>query len=146
MRHDAEAQIHILEMLTLFWLFFMSATFLIRVDVPDSTSVALDSSLEMAADDAIRYGLGLEAEIEGDSRLEELLANDAREEACELLQTAVAPGKEANCWLAKDSSVSTPHGTVGTPSGGTVAVHHLVVIGPYVWTVSLDVWARGGGA
>ena len=146
MRHDEEAHIHILEMLTLFWLFFMSATFLIRVDVPDSTSVALDSSLEMAADDAIRYGLGLEAEIEGDSRLEELLANDAREEACELLQTAVAPGKEANCWLAKDSSVSTPHGTVGTPSGGTVAVHHLVVIGPYVWTVSLDVWARGGGA
>ena len=146
MRHDEEAQIHILEMLTLFWLFFMSATFLMRVDVPDSTSVALDSSLEMAADDAIRYGLGLEAEIEGDSRLEELLANDAREEACELLQTAVAPGKEANCWLAKDSSVSTPHGTVGTPSGGTVAVHHLVVIGPYVWTVSLDVWARGGGA
>ena len=146
MRHAEEAQIHILEMLTLFWLFFMSATFLIRVDVPDSTSVALDSSLEMAADDAIRYGLGLEAEIEGDSRLEELLANDAREEACELLQTAVAPGKEANCWLAKDSSVSTPHGTVGTPSGGTVAVHHLVVIGPYVWTVSLDVWARGGGA
>ena len=133
-------------MLTLFWLFFMSATFLIRVDVPDSTSVALDSSLEMAGDDAIRYGLGLEAEIEGDSRLEELLANDAREEACELLQTAVAPGKEATCWLAKDSSVSTPHGTVGTPSGGTVAVHHLVVIGPYVWTVSLDVWARGGGA
>ena len=133
-------------MLTLFWLFFMSATFLIRVDVPDSTSVALDSSLEMAADDAIRYGLGLEAEIEGASRLEELLANAAREEACELLQTAVAPGKEANCWLAKDSSVSTPHGTVGTPSGGTVAVHHLVVIGPYVWTVSLDVWARGGGA
>ena len=146
MRHDEEAQIHILEMLTLFWLFFMSATFLIRVDVPDSTSVALDSSLEMAADDAIRYGLGLEAEIEGDSRLEELLANDAREEACELLQTADAPGKEANCWLAKDSSVSPPHGPVGPPSGGTVAVHHLVVIGPYVWTVSLDVWARGGGA
>jgi len=145
-RHDEDAQIHILEMLTLFWLFFMSATFLIRVDVPDSTSVALDASLEMAADDAIRYGLGLEAEIEGESRLEELLADDAREEACQLLQSAVAPGKEANCWLAKDSSVATPHGTVGTPSGGTVAVHHLVVIGPYVWTVTLDVWARGGGA
>jgi len=145
-RHDEEAQIHILEMLTLFWLFFMSATFLIRVHVPDSASVALDSSLEMAADDAIRYGLGLEAEIEGDSRLEELLADDAREEACVLLQSAVAPGKEANCWLAKDSSVATPHGTIGTPSGGTVAVHHLVVIGPYVWTVTLDVWARGGGA
>ena len=146
MRHDEDAQIHILEMLTLFWLFFMSATFLIRVDVPDSTSVALDASLEMAADDAIRYGLGLEAEVEGESRLEELLADDAREDACQLLQSAVASGKEANCWLAKDSSVATPHGTVGTPAGGTVAVHHLVVIGPYVWTVTLDVWARGGGA
>ena len=146
MRRDEEAQIHILEMLTLFWLFFMSATFLIRVHVPDSSSVAFDSSLEMAADDAIRYGLGLEAEIEGDSRLEELLATDEREEACTLLQSAIAPGKEANCWLAKDSSVATPHGTVGTPSGGTVAVHHLVVIGPYAWTVTLDVWARGGGA
>ena len=146
MRHDEEAQIHILEMLTLFWLFFMSATFLIRVHVPDSASVALDSSLEMAADDAIRYGLGLEAEIEGDSRLEELLAAEDREEACTLLQSAVAAGKDANGWLAKDGSVATPHGTVGTPSGGTVAVHHLVVIGPYAWTVTLDVWARGGGA
>jgi len=146
MRQDEEAQIHILEMLTLFWLFFMSATFLIRVHVPDSASVALDSSLEMAADDAIRYGLGLEAEIEGENRLEELLGSDDREGACELLQSGIAPGKEANCWLAKDSSVATPHGTVGTPSGGTVAVHHLVVIGPYVWTVTLDVWARGGGA
>ena len=146
MRHDEDAQLHILEMLTLVWLFFMSATFLIRVDVPDSTSVALDASLEMAADAAIRYGLGLEAEIEGESRLEELLADDSREEACQLLQSAVAPGKEANCLWAKDSSVATPHGTVGTPSGGTVAVHHLVVIGPYVWTVTLDVWARGGGA
>ena len=48
MRHDEEAQIHILEMLTLFWLFFMSATFLIRVHVPDSASVALDSSLELS--------------------------------------------------------------------------------------------------
>lgn len=146
MRHDEEGQIHILEMLTLFWLFFMSATFLIRVHVPDSASVALDSSLEMAGEDAIRYGLGLEAELTGENRLEELLANDDREEACALLQSAIAPGKEANCWLAKDSSVATPHGTVGTPSGGTVAVHQLVSIGPYVWTVSLDVWARGGGA
>ena len=130
MREDEDGQIHILEMLTLFWLFFMSATFLIRVHVPDSTSVALDSSLEMAGEDAIRYGLGLEAEITGENRLVELLANDEREEACTLLQTAIASGKEANCWLAKDSSVATPHGTVGTPSGGTVAVHQLVGIGP----------------
>jgi len=146
LRHDEEAQIHILEMLTLFWLFFMSATFLIRVHVPDSPSVALDASLEMAGEDAIRYGLGLEAEVTGDNRLVELLENDDREGACALLQAAIAPGKEANCWLAKDSSVATPHGTVGTPAGGTVAVHQLIGIGPYAWTVTLDVWARGGGA
>ena len=133
-------------MLTLFWLFFMSATFLIRVHVPDSQSVALDSSLEMAGDDAIRYGLGLDAEIAGENRLVELLVDDDREAACTLLQSAVAPGKEANCWLAKDSSVATPHGTVGTPSGGTVAVHHLVSVGTYAWSITLDVWARGGGA
>ena len=146
MKADDEGQIHILEMLTLFWLFFMSATFLIRVQVPDSQAVALDASLEMAGSDAIRYGLGLEAEINGENRLEELLANDDREGVCDLLQSAVAPGKEANCWLAKDSSVSTPHGTVGTPAGGTVAVHHLVVVGAHAWTVTLDIWARGGGA
>ena len=92
MREDEDGQIHILEMLTLFWLFFMSATFLIRVHVPDSTSVALDSSLEMAGEDAIRYGLGLEAEITGENRLVELLANDEREEACALLQSAIASG------------------------------------------------------
>ena len=146
MKDNDEGQIHILEMLTLFWLFFMSATFLIRVHVPDSQSVALDASLEMAGSDAIRYGLGLDAEITGDNRLEELLASDDRDGVCELLQSAVAPGKEANCWLTKDSSVSTPHGTVGTPSGGTVAVHQLVVVGAHAWTVTLDVWSRGGGA
>ncbi|MAJ00890.1 MAG: hypothetical protein CMA65_01460 [Euryarchaeota archaeon] len=146
MKANDEGQIHILEMLTLFWLFFMSATFLIRVHVPDSQSVALDASLEMAGNDAIRYGLGLDAELTGENRLEELLEDDDREGVCELLQSAVAPGKEANCWLAKDSSVSTPHGTVGTPSGGTVAVHQLVVVGAHAWTVTLDVWSRGGGA
>lgn len=145
-KDDDGGQIHILEMLTLFWLFFMSATFLIRVDVPDSSSVALDASLEMAGEDAIRYGLGVPAEITGDHRLGELLSEDDREAACDLLQSALPAGKEGNCWLAKDSATSTPHGTVGTPSGGTVAVHRLVVVGPHAWTVTLDVWARGGGA
>ncbi|MDA7492163.1 hypothetical protein N8392_01320 [Candidatus Poseidonia sp.] len=146
LKEDADGQIHILEMLTLFWLFFMSATFLIRVDVPDSESVALDASLEMAGEDAIRFGLGLAPLMEGDHRLGELLANDQREEACELMQEALPAGKEGNCWLAKNSATATPHGTVGTPSGGTVAVHRLLVVGPHAWSVTLDVWARGGGA
>jgi len=86
MHHEEEAQIHILEMLTLFWLFFMSATFLIRIQVPDAPSVAHDAALELTGDDAFRYGLGLEAEVTGENRLSELLDNGELDEACLLLQ------------------------------------------------------------
>ena len=146
MKRDEEAQVHILEMLTLFWLFFMSATFLIRVHVPDAPSVAHDSSLEIAGDDAIRYALGLEAVTEGENRLEEVLGNGELDAACILLQESIAVGKEANCWLTQNSGVATPYGPTGTPAGGTVTVHHLVVVGADAWTVTLDVWARGGAA
>ena len=77
MRKDEEAQVHILEMLTLFWLFFMSATFLIRVNVPDARSVAIDASLESAGEDAITASMALPPELIGDSRLHELLEEDA---------------------------------------------------------------------
>ena len=143
---DEEAQVHILEMLTLFWLFFMSATFLIRVHVPDAPSVAHDASLEIAGDDAVRYALGLDAELEGENRLEEMLGNGELDEACTLLMDSIAVGKEANCWLTQNSGVATPYGRTGTPAGGTVTVHHLVVVGADAWTVTLDVWARGGAA
>ena len=146
MRDDESAQIHILEMLTLFWLFFMSATFLIRVHVPDSVSISHDASLEVAGDQAFSFAIGEEALIEGESRLHELLAESDLDGACELLQSAVPAGKEANCWLAKDSGAATPYSNVGTPAGSTVSVHHLVVESEHVWTVTLDVWARGGGA
>lgn len=146
MIQEEEAQVHILEMLTLFWLFFMSATFLIRVHVPDAPSVAHDASLEIAGDDAVRYALGLEAEIEGENRLEELLDNGALDDACSLLQDSIAVGKEANCWLTQNSGVATPYGRTGTPAGGTVTVHHLVIVDANAWTVTLDVWARGGAA
>ena len=146
MNRDEEAQVHILEMLTLFWLFFMSATFLIRVHVPDAPSVAHDASLEIAGDDAIRYALGLDAVLEGDSRLEEVLNDGQLDEACTLLQDSIAVGKEANCWLTQNSGVATPYGRTGTPAGGTVTVHHLVIVDADAWTVTLDVWARGGAA
>jgi hypothetical protein len=146
MRDDEVAQIHILEMLTLFWLFFMSATFLIQIQVPDSPSIAKDSGLELAGNDAIQYGLGLDAINNGESRLHELLNSNDLDGACELLQSAILSGKEANCWLARDSGVSSPHGQVGTPAGGTVTVHKLIAVDSVAWTVTLDVWARGGGA
>ena len=146
MEHDDDAQVHILEMLTLFWLFFMSATFLIRVHVPDAPSVAHDASLEIAGDDAVRFALGLEAVNEGDNRMEELLDGGELDAVCTLLQDSMAVGKEANCWLTQNSGVATPYGRTGTPAGGTVTVHHLVVVDADAWTVTLDVWARGGAA
>lgn len=133
-------------MLTLFWLFFMSATFLIRIDVPDSRSVAHDTSLEAAGESVLQYGLGLDAEVAGENRLAELLSQADNDGACTLLQDALMAGKEANCWLAKNSGISNPYGLVGTPSGNTVTVHHLLTVDDNVWTISLTLWNIGGGA
>jgi hypothetical protein len=133
-------------MLTLFWLFFMSATFLIRIDVPDSPSIAHDSSLETAGETAFLYGLGLDADIEGDNRLTELLNSSNFDGACELLQDAIISGKDSNCWIGKNSATSSPYGLVGTPSGTTFAVHRLIAVDNNMWTVTLDIWSTGGGA
>ena len=83
---------------------------------------------------------------QGENRLEEVLGNGELDAACILLQESIAVGKEANCWLTQNSGVATPYGPTGTPAGGTVTVHHLVVVGADAWTVTLDVWARGGAA
>tara|TARA_A200000159_G_C7065989_1_gene232353 strand:- start:17 stop:418 length:402 start_codon:yes stop_codon:yes gene_type:complete len=133
-------------MLTLFWLFFMSATFLIRIDVPDSRSIAHDASLEAAGESVLQYGLGLDAEISGENRIVELLADSDYNGACTLLQEALINGKQANCWLAKNSATSNPYGLVGDSSGPTVTVHHLVTVNSDAWTISLTLWNIGGGA
>ena len=124
----------------------MSATFLIRIDVPDSRSVAHDDSLEAAGDSVFQYGLGLDAEVTGENRLTELLSQSDYDGACTLIQDALMTGKEANCWLAKNSATSNPYGLVGTPSGNTVTVHQLVAVDENVWTMSLTLWNIGGGA
>ena len=124
----------------------MSATFLIRIDVPDSRSVAHDASLEAAGESVFQYGLGLDAEGTGENRLTELLSQSDYDGACTLIQDALMTGKEANCWLAKNSATSNPYGLVGTPSGNTVTVHQLVAVDENVWTMSLTLWNIGGGA
>ena len=124
----------------------MSATFLIRIDVPDSRSVAHDASLEAAGESVFQYGLGLDAEVTGENRLTELLSRSDYDGACTLIQDALMTGKEANCWLAKNSATSNPYGLVGTPSGNTVTVHQLVAVDENVWTMSLTLWNIGGGA
>ena len=144
MQNDENAQIHILEMLTLFWLFFMTAAFLITVHVPDEPSISMDAEMQFAGEDAINLGLGTSSEDANyDSRLAELLASGDKDEACELVQNYLATGVEANCWLAKDSATSQPFGETANPGSNTVTAHGLVAVDGHLWTISLDLWERG---
>ena len=97
LQNDESAQIHILEMLTLFWLFFMTAAFLITVHVPDSNSISMDAELKFAGEDAINLALATPSS-EYDSKLAEYLATGQRDEACELIQEYIIGSLEANCW------------------------------------------------
>ena len=116
------------------------------MNVPDARSVAIDASLEAAGEDAITASMALPPELTGESRLHELLSEDTYDEACTLLQDMLPIGKEANCWLAQNAMPATPYGEVGTPNGATITVHQLVVVDTDVWTISLDVWSRGGAS
>ena len=46
----------------------------------------------------------------------------------------------------KNSATSNPYGLVGTPSGFSVSIHHLVPVNGDAWTITLSVWNIGGGA
>ena len=142
---DDQAQVHIPEMLTLFWMFFMSATFLIQIQVPDAPSVALDAGLEHAGVDAFTAALATPSEADAESRLHDHLEAQDLDAACALLQDRLTDGHDGNCWIAADRAPASPHGDTATPLGGTVAVHHLLVTEGTVWTLTLDVWHRGGG-
>ncbi len=144
MQNDENAQIHILEMLTLFWLFFMTAAFLITVHVPDEMSISVDAEMKFAGEDAINLGLATPAQSSDyDSRLAEMLASGQTDEACEMVQNYLANGIEANCWLAKDSGTLQPHGEVATPGSSTIAAHGMVAVDGHLWTITLDLWERG---
>ena len=144
MQDDESAQIHILEMLTLFWLFFMTAAFLITVHVPDEPSISMDAEMQFAGEDAINLGLAtLSEDGNHDSRLAELLSTGDKDGACELVQNYLASGVEANCWLAKDSATSQPYGETANPGSNTVTAHGLVAADGHLWTISLDLWERG---
>ena len=49
---EIDAQVHMIEMITLFWLFFLSAAFVIQLQVPDTNPIASDAALLIAAEDA----------------------------------------------------------------------------------------------
>jgi len=143
-----EAQVHIFEMLTLFWLFFMSAIFLIQVDVPDSASISLDGGLEMGGQDALRMGIS-ETPVDPnshDSRLGELLSERQNDQACNLVLESLPSSMDGNCWLAMNGESSDQYGSGGEPIGRTVAIHMLLQDSGDMWTVTLNVWYKGGGA
>ncbi len=147
MKRDEESgQVHILEMVTLFWLFFMSAMFLIQIHIPDTSPISSDATLEMAAEDSIKFGLAEES-LDGvyENRVTELLAQNNREEACSVLISGLSPTIDGQCWLARNSDPSSPYGDGVEPSGNTITVHTLMQVDSDAWTVTIDVWYRGGG-
>ena len=145
---DESAQVHILEMITLFWLFFMTATFILQLKVPDPTSPASDGILDLAAEDAYDSIAGASALDDSNysSRLAEMLATGDEDATCQSMLDTFSASIRGNCWLAVDAGPLEPHGTTSQPEGRSLTIHHLVHEGGHVWTVSLQVWHTGGAA
>ena len=145
---DESAQVHILEMITLFWLFFMTATFILQLKVPDPTSPASDGILDLAAEDAYDRLAGATAldDTNHSSMLTEMLSAGDDDATCQTMLDSLSASIRGNCWLAVDAGPLEPHGTVSEPEGRSLTIHHLVHEQGHVWTVSLQVWHTGGGA
>ena len=145
---DACAQVHVLEMLTLFWLFFMSATFIIQLQIPDPVSPASDASLQLAAEDAFVQVLAPDPidSANHTGLMGELLAEGDLDVACNELLSSLSSAVQGNCWVARDGGPLARYGAGSTPLGRTLSVHELVHDQGVVWTVSLQVWHTGGGS
>lgn len=145
-RLDDEGQIHVLEMLTLFWLFFMSAIFILRIEVPDPPSIAVDATLELSGEDALRMARAEASDNSSfDSQLHEYLSNRDLDQACDLILSGLEATIDGRCWLAMDGSASQVYGSSTSPIGRTETVHSMLQQDSHLWTISLDVWYRGGG-
>ena len=144
---NREGQVHVIEILTLFWLFFMSATFIIQLQVPDPVSPASDASLQLAAEDALVQLTAPEAVDSANhtGRMAELLGAGDLDAACDALLAALPSTVQGNCWVASNGDSLARHGGGSSPIGRTLSVHELVHDQGVVWTVSLQVWHAGGG-
>ena len=137
-----DAQIHVLEMLTLFWLFFASATFLLRIDVPDPTSVASEGSLELSARDAIDSSLIMDSD--GNNIIDELFENNTIK-ACQRLLNQLPVQHNGRCWMALNHGALDLVLSEGTPEGNSISAFRLIVVGESSWTIALQVWPISGG-
>ena len=122
---DESAQVHILEMITLFWLFFMTATFILQLKVPDPTSPASDGILDLAAEDAYDSLAGASALDDSNysSRLAEMLATGDEDATCQSMLDSFSASIRGNCWLAVDAGPLEPHGTTTQPEGRSLTIH-----------------------
>ena len=144
---EQNAQVHIIEMITLFWLFFMTATFILQLKVPDPASPARDGILDLAAEDAYDSLAGAEAIDAGNhtSRLGEMLSSGNLDEACNVMLDSLSSSIRGNCWIAVDAGPKTLYGIMSQTQGDTLSVHHLVHEEGRVWTIGIQVWHAGGG-
>ena len=145
---DTNGQVHIIEMLTLFWLFFMSAMFVINIHVPDSNSEIIDASLSMAGRDALDLAASEPAldPINHTSKLTEFLFSGNYELACDLVQQGLPSTYEANCWVAQNSGPMSITEFSGSPIGNSVTSYVIIQDSGDIWSIALDVWSQGGGA
>jgi hypothetical protein len=147
-RREQEAQVHVIEMITLFWLFFMTATFILQLKIPDPTSPASDGTLDLAAEDAFDSLAGATALDSSNhtSLLGEMLDSGDVDGACDMMLDSLPTSIRGNCWIAVDASSLDSYGTASMPEGRTLSIHHLINDSGHVWTVSLQVWHTGGNA
>tara|TARA_B100001750_G_C15509166_1_gene602454 strand:+ start:1507 stop:1968 length:462 start_codon:yes stop_codon:yes gene_type:complete len=143
---DLVAQVHVLEMLTLFWLFFMSATFILQLQIPDPVSSSSDGQLHLAAEDAFVQEMGFDAidSTNHTNRLSEALSQGDLDVACDALLDGLPGSVQGNCWVAKNEGDLSRYGLGSTPIGRTMSIHQLVTDSGNIWTVTLQVWYVGG--
>lgn len=133
-------------MLTLFWVFFLSATFILQLHIPDPVSASSDGQLQLAAEDAFIQQMGANATDSANhtNALAESLAAGDLDSTCNLLLSGLPNTVSGNCWLAENGGEMMRHGSGSTQAGRTISIHRLIVDGSDVWTATLQVWYVGG--
>jgi len=131
-------------MITLFWLFFMSAAFILKIQIPDPASPAADAGLEIVARDTISFVLSDGPSV-NQSSVHHSLGMGDRNAACATVMEALPVQYDGNCWLSLDIEWPQVVGNYAEPIGRSSSTHRLVVVDEDVWTLSLQVWALGGG-
>ncbi len=142
---STDAQVHMIEMITLFWLFFLCAAFVIQLQVPDTNPIASDSALLIAAEDAHALA-SAEIDENGNFTMTTHLAAEEREEACAILLNSLPETVTGNCWLAVDAEPMGREGIGEIPPGQSLTVMHLHSVNGHLWTIGLQVWHIGSGA